>query len=162
MGTKDFSQVESAQAWLRLAVTLTLSTIGGVGMWSVVVALPAVQAEFGVARGAASLPYTMTMLCFGLSGILLGRMSDRRGVMLPVALGSIALAFGYAAAASATSLWHYTLAQGLLIGAGSAATFSPLLAHVSLWFVRRRGIAVAIFASGNYLAGTLWPPVVEH
>ena len=162
MGTKDFSQVESVQAWLRLVVTLTLSTIGGVGMWSVVVALPAVQAEFGVARGAASLPYTMTMLCFGLSGILLGRMSDRHGVMLPVALGSIALAFGYAAAASATSLWLYTLAQGLLIGAGSAATFSPLLAHISLWFVRRRGIAVAIFASGNYLAGTLWPPVVEH
>ena len=155
-------EVESAQAWVRLAVTLILSTIGGVGMWSVVVALPTVQAEFGVARGAASLPYTMTMICFGLSGIVLGRMSDRYGVMLPVALGSVALALGYAAAASASSLWHYTLAQGLLIGAGSAATFSPLLAHVSLWFVRRRGIAVAIFASGNYLAGTLWPPVVEH
>jgi len=162
MGTKDFGQVETPQAWLRLAVTLALSTIGGVGMWSVVVALPAVQAEFGVARGAASLPYTLTMVCFGLSGIALGRMSDRRGVMLPVAIGSVALALGYVAAASATSLWHYALAQGLLIGAGSAATFSPLLAHISLWFVRRRGIAVAIFASGNYLAGTLWPPVVEH
>ncbi|MGE5089670.1 MAG: MFS transporter [Candidatus Levyibacteriota bacterium] len=162
MGTQDFGEVESRQAWLRLAVTLALSTIGGVGMWSVVVALPAVQAEFGVARGAASLPYTLTMLGFGVSGILLGRMSDRHGVMLPVALGSTALAVGYAAAASATSLWQYTLAQGLLIGAGSAATFSPLLAHISLWFVRRRGIAVAMFASGNYLAGTLWPPVVEH
>ncbi len=155
-------EVESAQAWLRLAVTLILSTIGGVGMWSVVVALPTVQAEFGVARGAASLPYTLTMICFGLSGIALGRLSDRHGVMLPVAIGSVALALGYAAAASATTLWNYTLAQGLLIGAGSAATFSPLLAHVSLWFVRRRGIAVAIFASGNYLAGALWPPVVEH
>lgn len=155
-------EVESTQAWLRLAVTLILSTIGGVGMWSVVVALPTVQAEFGVARGAASLPYALTMICFGLSGIVLGRMSDRHGVMLPVAIGSVALALGYGAAASAASLWHYTLAQGLLIGAGSAATFSPLLAHVSLWFVRRRGIAVAVFASGNYLAGTLWPPVVEH
>ena len=155
-------EVESTQAWLRLAVTLILSTIGGVGMWSVVVALPTVQAEFGVARGAASLPYTLTMVCFGLSGIALGRLSDRHGVMLPVAIGSVALALGYAAAASATTLWDYTLAQGLLIGAGSAATFSPLLAHISLWFVRRRGIAVAIFASGNYLAGALWPPVVEH
>ncbi len=58
-------EVESAQAWLRLAVTLALSTIGGVGMWSVVVALPTVQAEFGVARGAASLPYTLTMIGFG-------------------------------------------------------------------------------------------------
>ena len=147
---------------MRLAVTLTLSTIGGVGMWSVVVALPAVQAEFGVARADASLPYTLTMICFGLSGIVMGRLSDRYGVMAPVMLGTLLLALGYVAAGSATSLGYYTLAQGALIGAGSAATFAPLLAHTSLWFVRRRGIAVAIFASGNYLAGTVWPPIVEH
>ena len=68
---------------MRLAVTLALSTIGGVGMWSVVVALPTVQTEFGVARGAASLPYTLTMLCFGAAGIVMGRLSDRYGVMVP-------------------------------------------------------------------------------
>ncbi len=155
-------EVESPYAWMRLAITLTLSTIGGVGMWSVVVALPAVQAEFGVARGNASLPYTLTMICFGLSSIVMGRLSDRFGVMVPVILGTLLLALGYVAAAGATSLGYYTLAQGLLIGAGSSATFAPLLAHTSLWFVRRRGIAVAIFASGNYLAGTVWPPIVEH
>ena len=155
-------EVESATAWMRLVVTLTLSTLGGVGMWSVVVALPAVQNEFGVARADASLPYTLTMICFGLAGIVMGRLSDRHGVMLPVMVGTLLLALGYVAAASAPSLGYYTLAQGILIGAGSSATFAPLLAHTSLWFVRRRGLAVAIFASGNYLAGTLWPPVVEH
>ncbi|MGE5737884.1 MAG: MFS transporter [Betaproteobacteria bacterium] len=155
-------EVESASAWMRLVVTLTLSTLGGVGMWSVVVALPAVQTEFGVARADASLPYTLTMISFGVAGIVMGRLSDRHGVMLPVMLGTLLLALGYVAAASAPSLGYYTLAQGLLIGAGSSATFAPLLAHTSLWFVRRRGIAVAIFASGNYLAGTLWPPVVEY
>ncbi len=72
-------EVESAYAWTRLAVTLILSTIGGVGMWSVVVALPAVQAEFAVARADASLPYTLTMICFGLAGIGMGRLSDRFG-----------------------------------------------------------------------------------
>ena len=155
-------EVESASAWTRLAVTLALSTIGGVGMWSVVVALPAVQAEFGVARGDASLPYTLTMVCFGLSGIVMGRLSDRYGVMVPVMLGTLLLTLGYVAASLAPSLPAYALAQGALIGAGSSATFAPLLAHTSLWFVRRRGIAVAIFASGNYLAGTVWPPIVEH
>jgi MFS family permease len=155
-------EVESAYAWTRLGVTLLLSTIGGVGMWSVVVALPAVQAEFAVARADATLPYTLTMICFGLAGIGMGRLSDRFGVMVPVALGTLLLAAGYAVAAVAPNLWYYTLAQGLLIGAGSSATFAPLLAHTSLWFVRRRGIAVAIFASGNYLAGTVWPPIVEH
>src|SRR6476469_3057209 len=156
------AEVESASAWMRLAVTLALSTIGGVGMWSVVVALPAVQTEFGVARADASLPYTLTMVCFGLSGIAMGRLSDRYGVMVPVMLGTLLLTLGYVAASLAPSLPTYALAQGALIGAGSSATFAPLLAHTSLWFVRRRGIAVAIFASGNYLAGTVWPPIVEH
>lgn len=153
---------ESAYAWMRLVVTLLLSTIGGVGMWSVVVALPAVQAEFGVARAEASFPYTLTMIGFGVSSIAMGRLGDRFGIMVPVVAGTIALALGYAAAGSAASLWEYALAQGLLIGVGSASTFAPLLAHTSLWFVRRRGIAVAIFASGNYLAGTVWPPIVQH
>ena len=155
-------EIDSTPAWMRLAVTLALSTIGGIGMWSVVVALPAVQAEFGVARADASLPYTLTMLSFGVAGIGMGRLSDRFGVLTPVMLGTLLLALGYVAASYAPSLRTYTLAQGILIGAGSSATFAPLMAHTSLWFVRRRGIAVAIFASGNYLAGALWPPIVEH
>ena len=154
--------VESPYAWLRLVVSLALSTIGGVGMWSVVVALPAVQAEFAVARGEASFPYTLTMIGFGVASIGLGRLADRFGIMVPIIAGAIAMVLGYAAAASAASLWWYALAQGALIGAGSAATFAPLLAHVSLWFTRRRGIAVALFASGNYLAGTVWPTIVQH
>ena len=157
-----YGQVESGDAWIRLIVSLVLSTIGGVGMWSVVVALPTVQAEFGVARGAASLPYTLTMVCFGVSSILMGKLSDRFGIIVPVIVGTIALALGYIAAGFAGSLALYALAQGVLIGTGSSATFAPLLAHTSLWFDRRRGIAVAVFASGNYLAGTLWPPIVQH
>jgi MFS family permease len=155
-------QVDSSYAWYRLVVGLVLSTIGGVGMWSVVVALPAVQAEFGVARGDASLPYTLTMIGFGVSSILMGRMSDRYGIIVPVIVGTFALAAGYVAAAWSGSILQYTLAHGFLVGVGSAATFAPLLAHMSLWFARRRGMALGIFASGNYLAGTLWPPVVAH
>ncbi len=157
------SEAESAYAWSRLVAALLLSTIGGVGMWSVVVALPAIQAEFGVARSDASLPYTLTMVGFGLGGILMGRLSDRFGIIVPVVVGTVALALGYVLAASAGSLWQFALAQGVLIGfLGSSATFGPLLADTSLWFNRRRGIAVAIFASGNYLAGTVWPPIVQH
>jgi len=147
---------------MRLVVALLLGTVGGVGMWSVVVALPTVQAEFGIARADASLPYTLTMLGFGVSSVLMGRLSDRFGIIVPVILGTLALAAGYVAAAWSTSLWQYALAHGLLIGFGSAATFAPLLAHMSLWFARRRGIAIGIFASGNYLAGTIWPPIVAH
>jgi MFS family permease len=131
-------------------------------MWSIIVALPAVQAEFGVARADASLPYTMTMIGFGLGGILMGRLSDRLGVIVPIAVGAIALTAGFLAAASAASLWQLVAAQGLLIGVGSSATFGPLIADTSMWFTRRRGAAVGIIASGNYLAGALWPSVVQH
>src|SRR5262245_20602854 len=81
--------VESAYAWTRLWIALALSTIGGVGMWSVVVALPAVQAEFGVARADASLPYTLTMIGFGIGGIVLGKLSDRFGIVPPVLIGAV-------------------------------------------------------------------------
>ncbi|MEO8629244.1 MAG: MFS transporter [Betaproteobacteria bacterium] len=162
-GGDPLQQQESTYAWLRLTAAVLLSTIGGVGMWSVVVALPAVQAEFGVARSAASLPYTLTMIGFGFGGIFMGRLSDRFGVMVPVLIGTVCLTLGYVAAGSVSSLWQFVLIQGFLIGCfGSAATFSPLLADTSLWFSRRRGIAVGIFASGNYLAGTVWPPVIQH
>jgi MFS family permease len=156
------AEPESAYAWTRLCAALLLSAIGGVGMWSVIVALPAVQAEFNVARSAASLPYTMTMICFGFGGILMGRLSDRFGIIVPVVGGAISLGIGYAVAGQATSLWQFILAQGLLVGVASSVAFAPLIADTSLWFTRHRGMAVSIIASGSYLAGTVWPPVVQH
>jgi MFS family permease len=154
---------ESAYAWLRLAASLAIMTVSGVGMYAASVALPAVQAEFGVDRSAASLPYTFTMIGFGLGGILMGRLSDRFGVMVPVLIAGVSLGLGFTLAGNAGSLWQFILAQGLLVGAlGTSAGFAPLVADTSLWFTRRRGIAVAICASGNYLAGAAWPPVLQH
>ncbi len=154
---------DSRYAVLRLMVTLALMTVGASGMYVVAVVLPAVQAEFGVARADASLPYTLLMIGFGIGGMLMGRLADRFGVMMPLLLGAASLGLGYVAAAMAGSIWTFTLAHGFLIGLfGSSATFAPLLADTSLWFVRRRGIAVAVCASGNYIGGALWPPIVQH
>src|SRR5579872_1769756 len=156
------AQIESPYAWLRLTAAVALSSIGGIGMWSVVVALPAMQADFGVDRAAASLPYTLAMLGFGGGGILMGRLADRFGVAVPAVLGTFCLALGYVGAALSANLWQVALAYGLLIGVGCSATFGPLMADISHWFARRRGIAVALAASGNYFAGTIWPPIVQH
>jgi MFS family permease len=153
--------LESPYAWLRLGTALLLGAIGSVGMWSVVVALPVVQADFGVARADASLPFTLAMIGFGGGGIVLGRLADRFGIVPPVVVGIGCLAVGYCVAAVAPSLWTYALVHAV-IGFGSSATFGPLLADISYWFLGRRGIAVAIAASGNYLAGTIWPPVVQY
>jgi len=155
--------VESAYAWWRLLAALLLMTIGASGMYAMAVALPPVQAEFGVARGEASLPYTLTMIGFGIGSIAMGRLADRFGVMATVLVGAAGLGAGYVAAGYAATLWQFSLALGLLIGfLGTASTLAPLVADISQWFARRRGIAVAIVMSGNYLAGTLWPPVMQH
>jgi len=155
--------IDSRYAWTRLAVVLVLMTVGSSPMYVMSVVLPAVQAEFGVPRADASLPYTLMMVGFGAGGIAFGRMADRVGLMAVVLVGSAGLAAGYVAAGLAGSLVAFALVHGVLLGAlGSAATFAPLVADTSLWFVRRRGIAVAICASGNYLSGTLWPPLAQH
>jgi MFS family permease len=137
-------------------------TIGGVGMYSMPVALSSIQAEFGVDRAAATLPYTLTMIGFGLGGILMGRLADRFGVIVPVLVGASSLGLGFLAVAMAPNLLIFTIAHGLLIGLGCSGTFAPLVADISMWFTRHRGIAVAVCASGNYLAGAVWPPVLNH
>jgi MFS family permease len=153
--------LDSRTAWIRLCVIVALATIGGVGMWSAIVTLPHLQSEFGVSRGAASFAYTLTMMGSGVGGILMGRLSDRFGPMGPLLGATVMLACGYTLAGWAPSLTVYALAQGLFIGMlGSSAVFGPLMAEASLWFQRRRGIAVAIAASGNYLAGAVWPPIL--
>jgi MFS family permease len=154
---------DSRYAWMRLGVTLVLMTLGSSAMYVVSVVLPTAQAEFGSGRGDASLPYTLLMVGFGIGGILLGKLADRFGLMAVVMLGGFGLGAGYLAAAMSGSLTGFAIWHGLLLGGiGSASTFAPLVADTSLWFVRRRGIAVAVCASGNYLAGAIWPPIVQH
>ena len=156
-------EAESAYAWTRLLVSLTLMTIGNSGMYTVTVVLPRLQTEFGVNRADASLPYTLTMIGFGVGGILMGRLSDRFGVTIPVMIGAVGIGLGYIGAGNASSLLLFSLAQGVLMGLlGTSATFAPLVADTSRWFTRRRGIALAICMSGNYVAGAIWPPIIQH
>ena len=132
-------------------------------MYIVPVVLPMVQAEFGVARADASLPYSALMVGFAVGGVLMGRLTDRFGITVPLVLGGAFVCIGFVAASFARDMATFTVAHGLLIGfLGCSAGFAPLLADTSLWWVRRRGIAVAIAASGNYVGGAIWPPVVQH
>ncbi len=156
-------QPDSRQAWWRLLATLLLMTIGSAGMYVVSVMLPAVQADFGVTRAQASMPYTLLMIGFGVGCVVMGKLADRFGIVPVILLGAVSLGLGFVACGMAGSITGYAVAQGLLIGfLGSSTTFVPLIADTSLWFVKRRGIAVAVCASGNYLAGAIWPPVVQH
>jgi MFS family permease len=151
---------DSRRAWTRLAVAVLIGSLGSVGMWSVVVALPAVQTEFGASRGTASLAFTLVMLGFGSGGVLTGKIADRYGIVTAIGLGIGILGLGYIGAGLSNSIWQFILVH-FAIGLSSSATFGPLMAEASHWFSRYRGLAVAIAASGNYIGGTIWPPLVN-
>ncbi|MBR0719349.1 MFS transporter [Bradyrhizobium liaoningense] len=151
---------DSRQAWVRLVIALLIGSIGAVGMWAVVVVIPVVQAEFGATRGAVSLAFTLMMFGFGLGGVITGRITDRVGIVPAMAISIAFLGVANVLAGLSTMLWQF-VAVYFLIGLGTSATFAPLMAEASHWFERYRGLAVTIVASGNYVAGAMWPPIVN-
>ena len=154
------SALDSRYAWGRLAASVIISALGGIGMWALAVALPAVQTDLGVSRADISFAYTMNLMGFFAGGVVAGRLVDRRGIVFTTILSALGLSAGFALAPLTSSLALFAAAQ-VLIGFSAASTFAPLVADISLWFARRRGVAVAIAASGNYIAGAVWPPIVE-
>ena len=155
------SSIETSYSWIRLGVSVILSTLGCVGMWSLVVVLPAVQADFNAPRADATLPYTLATIGFMIGGIIVGRLADRFGILPPLAGGTILMSLGYVLTASAPNLSVFAIISGL-IGLGGAATFAPLVADASLWFDRHRGLAISLATAGSSLAGVVWPPIVQH
>ncbi len=154
------SPIDGPYAWLRLTISLILGTIGGAGMWAVIVVLPSVQAEFGIDRAGASLSYAATLVGVAVGNVIVGRAIDTVGYWRPALISCLALGSGFILASLAHSNMQFVLAYGFLIGIGTAANFGPLIADISHWFQRRRGVAVAVAAAGNYIAGTIWPALM--
>ncbi len=155
------ADIDSRKAAWRLLTALWLMLLGNSGMYAVSVVLPTVQTEFGISRADASLPYTLCMLGFGLGGMWMGRWADRFGIARVLGVGALGVTTGFVWAGLSGGIVGFALAQGLLGLLGIASTFAPLLADTGQWWNKRRGIAVAVCASGNYLAGTLWPPIAQ-
>ena len=151
---------DSRQAWWRLVVAVLIASVGAVGMWSVVVVMPVVQQEFAATRGAVSLSATAIFFGFGLGGVIMGKVTDRLGIVWAMAISIAFLVGSYVLAALSTALWQFIVIS-FLMGLGTSATFAPLMAEASHWFERYRGLAVTIVAAGNYVAGTFWPPLVN-
>ena len=150
---------DSAYSWIRLVITLAIATVANVGMWAVIVVMPAVEAEFGAGRAEAAFPYTLTMIGFALGNLLIGRVVDRFGVTFALSGAAGVIALGYLLSTFAPSMMMLSLTH-LLLGLGTAVGFGPLIADISHWFLKRRGIAVALVASGNYLSGAIWPTLL--
>ncbi|SFL31776.1 CynX/NimT family MFS transporter [Shimia haliotis] len=156
----DHPVLDSRYSWIRLAITLIIAVFANVGMWAVIVVMPSIQAEFGIDRAGASVPYVLTMVGFAVGNFAIGRAVDRFGVTKSLIGAAVLSAVSYGLAAVSPSVAILSLVH-FFLGFGTAVGFGPLIADVSLWFQRRRGIAVAIAASGNYLSGAIWPMLLS-
>ncbi|MBL3703880.1 MFS transporter [Sulfitobacter sp. BDSS02] len=150
---------DSTYSWLRLLVTVLIATVANVGIWAVVVVMPAIESEFGADRASASLPYTLTMIGFALGNLIIGRIVDRFSVTIALIGAALGIALSFYLTTLALSILMISAAH-LLVGICTGVGFGPLIADISHWFLRRRGIAVALVASGNYLSGAIWPTLL--
>ncbi|MEM7404593.1 MAG: MFS transporter [Pseudomonadota bacterium] len=148
---------------VRVLVALALISISGSVMYFAIVALKLIASDFEISRGLASMPYSATMLGFGLGGIAMGYLSDKVGVMPVVLMGGFAMTMGYGLASQADTVFGYAAYHCLLLAFFGAGTmFAPLVSDISHWFDARRGAAVGVVISGSYVAGTIWPLVAQH
>jgi MFS family permease len=157
------NRIREVYPLIRLATVLALMTLGCSAMYAGVMVLEPLALELDTGRGNSSLIYSTFMIGFALGGVFMGRLADRMGIMIPALIGSLALPAGFYLAAHASSILEICLAFSLLCGfLGSSFSMAPLIADISHWFSRRRGLAVGIAFSGSYVAGAIWPPILQR
>ena len=151
---------DSPYSWFRLAITLTIAIFANTGMWAVITIMPALEAEFVTSRALTSLPFTFNMIGFAVGNLVIGVIIDRFGITISIISAALLSGLAYLLSTQADSIYFLSIVH-LMLGFGCAAGFGPLITDISHWFLRRRGIAVALTASGNYLAGAIWPALLS-
>jgi len=154
--------VEGHGAWVAASVALAILSVSYGSPLLIVIGLKPITAGLGTVREVTALAAALTWIGTGAGGILMGWLADRIGVRRTVMFGAAMIALGLAVSSLGT-VWALFVGHGLLLGfLGNGAMFPPLLIYVSRWFERRRGTALALISSGQYIAGMIWPSVFEY
>jgi MFS family permease len=154
--------IEGRSSWIAAGVTLAILSVAYGSTLLIVVGLRAMELDLGLPRSTLALAGALTWVGTGLGGIVMGWVADRIGVRNSVLMGAVMVALGLALSSLGT-IWALYVGQGVLIGfLGMGAIYPPLLIYVSRWFDRRRGTAIALISSGQYIAGVAWPALFER
>ena len=154
--------IESRSSWVAAALTTAVLAVSYGAPLLVVVGLKSIAATLGTDRSVVALAGALVWVGTGMGGIVMGWVADRIGVRATVVFGALMAGLGLAISAIG-QVWALFLGHAILIGLlGNSAHFPPLVVYVSRWFDRRRGTAVALISSGQYLAGIVWPSVFER
>jgi MFS family permease len=153
---------EGTSPWLVAVASLLIIFIGWGAPYLVAVALKPMAADLGAERSVPSLASALAYAGSGVGGIFMGWWADRIGAMWTALFGSIMIGLGALVASGGTE-WQLYIGYGLMIGLlGNAGIFAPLMANTSRLFHRKRGTALALVASGQQVAGAVWPPLFRY
>jgi MFS family permease len=155
-------QPDSTAAWRIAWITLALLSVSFGSSLLIVVGLKPIAEGLGADRAVVALAGSLVWVGTGGGGIFMGWLAERIGMRATVAIG-VAMVTGGLVLSSLGSLWALYVGHGLMVGLlGNAALYPPLLVYVSRWFNRRRGTAIALISSGQYVAGVIWPTIFER
>jgi MFS family permease len=161
-GAASPGSIETRYSWVIASATLAMLALAAGGPMTVVIGLVPIAETLGSGRSLPALATSLAYLGTGVGGVLCGLLAGRFGQRAVAMLGGFAILAGLAIASLAEP-WSLLLGIGVGVGLfGNGALFPPMLAYVSLWFDRRRGTALALVSSGQYVAGFLWPSVFER
>ncbi len=154
--------IEGPGSWFAAAITQAILSISYGSPLLIVVGLKPIQEALGTDRSVIALAGSLVWVGTGVGGIPMGWLADRIGIRSVIAIGAAAMTLGLAISTIGGTVPLY-LGHGLLIGLiGNGAVYAPLLIYVSRWFDRRRGTAIALISSGQYIAGMVWPSIFER
>ena len=167
MNAHAASSVEGPYSWVVAIASLAILALSMGANYLAIVSVPFLEADMGWTRSAASSVYSATTLGAGIGGMLMGLYAARMGVQAALGVAAAAILIGCVIVSMADSLPALLLPVFVFVGMlGMGCGFSPLIANVTLWFDRRRGLAISIVACGQTVAGGIWnvtfePIVVE-
>ncbi|MDP6174344.1 MAG: MFS transporter [Rhodospirillales bacterium] len=143
--------------------TVVMLMITGGGMFSIVVALKEIALEFDWPRAVPSFAFSMQFIGSGLGGILMGYILDRYGFWVPSLISTVMIGLGGILVSQIDSAWQLYAIYGVMFGlSGQGSLGSPAMANITRWYTKGRGRAVGIAASGQSLAGIIWPPIFGY
>jgi MFS family permease len=162
-GARRFpDSIESRKSWIAAALAIAILSISYGAPLIVVIGLKPIAAALASDRSVVALAAALVWVGTGIGGILMGWVAERVGVQKTVVFGALMTALGLAVSA-AGNVWGLYFGHALLIGfLGGGALYPPLLIYISRWFDRRRGTALALISSGQYIAGVIWPSVFQR
>jgi MFS family permease len=147
--------------WIVAAAVLAQAVAVGATQYAFPVFLKPVAEEFGASRSAVQSGFSGLAVVMALLGPALGPALDRRSIRAILCAGALAMAVGFAAIAASSELWLLGLCFAGVVGPGALAA-GPLSASklVANWFLRRRGLALGISATGTSVGGFAFPPLL--